>query len=245
MKTPIRCVLAAALAGAISVPAAAQDGGSEWNFTVAPYLLTPSMDGDVAVRGVEAEVDLGPLDIFGNLNIGFMGYFEAAHESGWAVGLDASFMNLDATDDDSLAEADASQGAYSLTVLRRVGPGAEIYAGARLNTIKVDLDFQGPLGLESRSQSKDWIDPLIGARISAPLNERWTFSLTADVGGFGVGSDLAVNVWPALRYNFSPGFGGTIGYRVLYTDYDSGAGAERFVYDVLTAGPTLGLDFRF
>jgi CRP-like cAMP-binding protein len=34
-------------------------------------------------------------------------------------------------------------------------------------------------------------------------------------------------------------------YRVTYVDYASGNGNSRFVYDTVTFGPTLGLEFRF
>ena len=89
------------------------------------------------------------------------------------------------------------------------------------------------------------VDPLVGLRFTTPLGEKWNFQVAGDVGGFGLGSDLAVNVWPMVGYELSPGAQLAFGYRVLYMDYDSGTGADRFEYDVLTHGPVLGAVFDF
>ena len=36
-----------------------------------------------------------------------------------------------------------------------------------------------------------------------------------------------------------------VGYRALDMDYESGSGNDLFRYDVLTAGPQIGVAFRF
>ncbi len=45
----------------------------QWNFTLAPYLIVPWMDGKTAVRGQEADVNVKPSQIFDNLQFGAMG----------------------------------------------------------------------------------------------------------------------------------------------------------------------------
>jgi hypothetical protein len=230
------------LALAVASPAVAHDDG--WHFRLAPYVLAPSMDGDVVLRGREAEVDVAPEDIFSHLNIGFQGYFEA---SNGAVGfaLDAIYIDLDATDDDRLAEVDATQSAITPMVFARVAPHVDLYVGARFNSMGGDADFQGPLGLQTVEQDRTWIDPLIGARFATPIAEKWNFEISGDVGGFGVGSDIAVNVWPMAGYEISDKAQFAFGYRILYTRYDSGAGASLFALDVLTMGPVIGAVLEF
>jgi hypothetical protein len=44
-----------------------------------------------------------------------------------------------------------------------------------------------------------------------------------------------------LQYQMSPKVTLAAGYRVLDIDYDHGSGTDRFVYDVLTHGPVLGI----
>jgi hypothetical protein len=229
------------LAGA-SPALAQQDDG--WRFRIAPYLLAPSMEGDVTLRGRTAEADIGPTDIFSHLNMGFQGYFEARTEN-WGFGLDAIYMNLDANDDARIAEIDMTQLALTPIVFGRVAPGLDLYAGARFNSMGGDLDFHGPLNMATLDQDKSWIDPLVGARFATPLGEKWNFEVAGDVGGFGLGSDIAINAWPMVGYEISDNAQLTFGYRLLYMDYDSGSGAHLFAYDMLTMGPVAGAVIGF
>lgn len=224
--------------------AAAQDGDGDWHFIVAPYLLAPSLTGDITVRGREAEADIGPGDVFSNLNLGFMGYMEA-NNGRWGVGTDIIYSDVDVTDDARIAEVDSTQAVITAVVYYRVAPTVELYGGARYNKVGVDLDFQGPLGLESLSADRSWIDPVVGARFATPIGDRWNFMIAADAGGFGLGSDIALNLWPVVTYEFSDSLSGALGYRLLFTDYDSGSGNRLFEYDILTAGPVAGLMLRF
>ena len=238
----VLAVLAPSLA--CPAPAFAQDETGEWRFRLAPYLMIPTMDGDVDVRGLEAEASVGPEDVFSNLNIGFQGYFEGRTDA-WGIGVDVIYMNLDATDDDRIAEIDVEQLAIAPTVFARVTPELDLYVGARYNSVGANVDFHGPLGLGTFGRDKSWVDPLVGARYATRIGERWTFQISGDVGGFGIGSDIAVNVWPMVGYELSRSAQLTFGYRVLYTDYESGTGTSRFAYDVLSTGPVLGAAFDF
>lgn len=235
---------AAGTALALPAVAQAQDGGDEWRFRIAPYVLVPVMNGDVVVRGNEAEADLGPDDIFSNLNFGFQGFLEARTDS-WGVALDVIYMDLDATDDDRVLDIDVNQSALTAMAFVRATPAVDVYAGVRYNDLGGDIDFQGPLNLPSAEQDRNWIDPLVGLRFATPIGERWNFEISGDIGGFGIGSDLAINVWPMVGYELSSSAQLAFGYRVLYMDYDSGSGANRFEYDVLTQGPVIGVALDF
>jgi hypothetical protein len=233
---------AAGTALLLASPVHAQDG--EWTFRIAPYLLVPSMEGDVTLRGREVETDVGPEDIFSRLNFGFQGYLEASTDT-WGIGLDVIYMNLDATDDDRIVDIDVKQSAYSPTAFVRVSPNIDLYAGVRFNSIGGDADFQGPLGAGTVEQDESWVDPLIGMRFSTPLGEKWNLQISGDVGGVVAGSDIALNIWPMVGYEISDSAQLTFGYRVLYTDYRSGSGAGLFEYDMLTTGPVVGAVFDF
>jgi hypothetical protein len=52
---------------------------------------------------------------------------------------------------------------------------------------------------------------------------------------------LTWNLVATLQYQMSPKVTLAAGYRVLDIDYDHGSGTDRFVYDVLTHGPVLGI----
>ena len=94
-------------------------------------------------------------------------------------------------------------------------------------------------------RTKTWFDPFIGARASVPAGRKWLFLLRADIGGFGVGSNFAWQIYPVVSYRFSNLFGLSVAYRVLSMDYESGNGTDLFKYDVTTFGPEIGLLFHF
>ncbi len=69
------------LVGLVASPAAlAQDStkqADKWQFEITPYFLAASLNGDVGIRGVTADVDMSFSNIWDKLNAGFMAAFEA------------------------------------------------------------------------------------------------------------------------------------------------------------------------
>ena len=100
------------------------DGG--WEFVVAPYFLFPHMSGEVTVRGVSAEADLVPSDIFKRLDFGAMLYVEMANRN-WAIALDGLYMNLGDSGETPVTkrktEIDMQQLAFEVVGLWRVAEG--------------------------------------------------------------------------------------------------------------------------
>lgn len=220
--------------------------GDRWEFLVAPYVLFPYMSGTTTIRGIESEVSANPGDIFSRLQFGAMLYLEARN-SVWAVALDGLYMNLEQTGRLGLTEVGAKQGMVELTGYRRVIPWLEVLAGGRLNVISGEIEALsavGPLPL-TVDRTQTWFDPFIGARASLPAGRKWLFVLRADIGGFGVGSNFAWQIYPIVSYRFSKLFGLAIAYRALSMDYESGSGADLFKYDVTTFGPEIGFLFHF
>ena len=83
---------------------AAQDDAAGWDFVVGPYLLVPHMNGDVTIRGIPVEVDVGPGDIFENLDFGAMLYLEMSNPD-WAITLDGFYADLGAAPSHSSRES--------------------------------------------------------------------------------------------------------------------------------------------
>ncbi len=233
-----------------NVAHAAQDDADGWNFIVAPYLLFPHMSGDVAVRSIPAEVDVGPSDIFDNLDFGAMLFLEMTNPN-WAIKLDGLYMDLGAQGALPLsgraADVGAKQWALEVTGMRRLAPWAEVGIGARINSIKTALFVEAGMVLPEidTSDKHTWVDPLIAARFTIPLENRWSLGVTGDLGGFGIGSSFAWQVRPFAGYRFVNWFELRLAYRVLGMDYETGSGIETFVYDVTTFGPEIGLLFHF
>ncbi|OIQ30785.1 MAG: hypothetical protein BM564_00825 [Bacteroidetes bacterium MedPE-SWsnd-G2] len=224
------------------------DNEDSWNFIIAPYLLSPNIDGDIGLGDVIIDVGVDPNDIFSHLDFGAMLFFEM-NKGNWAITFDGLYMNLGKHGVTPIAlrdiKADISQlelefiGFYSVTDWLDLGIGGRVsvikqglYVGAGLLVDEIDV-----------SGSNTWFDPLIASRASFTANEKWHFRLHTDIGGFGLGSDLAWQVHPALGYQFSPTFEFALGYRWLSMEYDKGSGADYYLYDLIDSG--LELSFRF
>jgi len=238
------------LLAAATSPTLAQSQGTsgkspdEWKFTLAPYLMLPWMNGTTAVRGHEVEVDVGPSQIFKNLQFGAMGYFEA-RKGPWAAGVDAVYMALGTDIARPSANVDFNQGAYTFTGMRRLNDKVDILAGVRWSVLQGKLDFKGPLLLGTFEQTRQWVDPIVGLKLKQRLGGRLSFSMEADIGGFGAGSDFAWQLFPVLGFDLGRRTTLGIGYRVLSLDYTTGNENQQFKYDVVTQAFVLGAAFRF
>jgi hypothetical protein len=230
------------LAAALSAVPAHAEG---WEFSLTPYFMAPAMDGKSAIGPVDINVSASPADIFRNLNWGAMGILEANNgKFGFAV--DLTYMDLEADGPGGRATFSGHQGAYTPMLLARIDPNAEVYVGARINDIGATISGTGPLGnARSVSRSESWVDPVVGIRTNFQLSRTIDLTVMADVGGFGIASDIAVQAWPSFGFRLGNSAKAILGYRAIYTKYETGSGLDSFVYDVLTHGPTLGVQFRF
>lgn len=77
------------------------------------------------------------------------------------------------------------------------------------------------------------------------LSRSVSAGLLGNVGGFGIGSDIAVQIRPMINFSVSPNISIDAGYQFIQMDYESGSGNDRFLYDVTTDGPIIGATFRF
>jgi hypothetical protein len=233
-------------------PTAAQaPAGDSWKITVTPYFMGAGMSGTTAVLGQEVVVDASFSDILDNLQFGAMGLV-VARKGNWGVGGDAIWMALGANGTAPgplgrvTGSADMSQGAFAFYGLRRLGAGADVMFGARVNTLQANLRIDGPLAVRSVDGSKTWVDPIVGVQLHTPENGGpWHAQVYTEIGGFGVGSTFGWQVFPTVGMNIGKRASIEFGYRWLDVDYSSGEDLTLFKYDVLTQGPVLGFGFRF
>ena len=238
------------LASTIATPAVAQDAEKGWDFVVAPYLLAPHMSGEVTVRGISAEIDAGPSDIFSKLDFGAMLYLEMNNPK-WAIGLDGLYMNLGDSGETPLTkrktDIDMQQFALEAKGLWRAAPWAEVGIGGRLNVLDAGLQVAPGTELPGSdvSNSYTWFDPLIVARLMATFDSPWRIGISGDFGGFGIGSDYAWQVGPFVGYRFGSLFELAGAYRALGMKYETGSASDLFVYDMVISGFEIGLLFHF
>lgn len=217
------------------------------------YMVGASLDGTTRVGDVTADVDVSFSDILDNLDTGFM--FAYRGERGpWSVGLDFSFMELEAKGSGlgplggTSARVESDQYIVQLDVGHALSERLGVYGGVRYTELDADVKVVGggPLGgTLQRSINESWADPVIGLRYAAPLGARWLLVAKGDVGGFGVASDFtwAATVFTAFNINEHATL--MLGYRHIDVDYTTGSGANRFDWDVATGGPAAGFAWRF
>jgi hypothetical protein len=120
--------------------------------------------------------------------------------------------------------------------------GIDALAGARFWYARTELDLSaGLLPTQQADESETWIDPLIGARLRISLGHGFSLIGIADIGGFGVGSDLSWEAMGVLGYRFNHWLSAHGGYRHMKVDYENGD----FLYDLELSGPIIGAVFRF
>jgi hypothetical protein len=266
-------MFAFASAGAFAPSVAAEGKPAErgWEFVAAPYLWAISMNGDLTVKGLKADVDASFDDIFDELNFAFMLAYEA-RKGHWGLWGNTIYSNLGNSDVDGpagLAKIDPTINAFwqELGGYYRLGTWSladhpdqktpsvtvDTFFGGRYTYLdtKIDFKFDGPFRSFKNNvdEDKSWVEPLLGVRTIWDLHEGWILTLAGDVGGVAFGSDFAWSATGLIGYQFD--FFGKAnarvfaGYRGLYQDYSDGSGNDKFEWDVTLHGPILGLGIQF
>jgi hypothetical protein len=117
---------------------------------------------------------------------------------------------------------------------------------ARVDQLKTQLSNQVANRVTSQlnrsfSFYDSWVDPVIGLRGRFNLNKVFYLTAESDVGGFGIGSDIAVQEYAALGCQITRNIFSEIGYRYLYDDFRD----TNFLYQLSLHGAqvTVGLKF--
>ena len=239
MKRAATWITLAAFAGTSTFAA----GTTAWTHSLTAYFLGASMDGEVEVRGIPVTVDVPFSDIWSNLEFGAMFNYRAEKDR-LSLNADLIYMGLGGSSPNGLAEIDFDQWMVEGSAGWRLGEAIEVIGGLRYNDLDAKLQTRGPGGLTA-SQGKSWVDPFVGARAIVPLSGSFSLIARGDVGGFGVGSEMAWQVAAYLRYATSNSVSIILGYRCLDMEYEDGEGANRFVYDMTIQGPAFGVTWRF
>jgi hypothetical protein len=230
----------------------------KWNFTIAPYLMFPFMNGSLTVADQTVDVNLNTGDILKRLRWFLMLYFEAKHPK-FSIATDLLYMNLGQGGQLPVSGRSADfkmqQLAAELVVFGQLVEWFELGGGGRVNFVQSGLT--APAGMAPPAQAIDldfrrtWFDPLIAVRFLVPFkNDHWRLALRADVGGFTLGSTYAWQVYPYGGYNFDGindkrVFELGVAFRAIGMKYETGSGPDRFVYDMIIWGPQLGFLFHF
>jgi opacity protein-like surface antigen len=223
---------------------------SPWSVELTPYLWATALHGDLSAGGRSVTVDPSFSDLVKDLDFGAMLLAEVRFDR-WGLLLDGFYSKLS-------KDGETTGAAFSkvevTSQMGMIGPSLEyralrterftldVLGGVRIWFVDTELDFKSGLlpGVDV-DQSKTWVDPTIGFRLGANLTPRLSIQALGDVGGFGAGSDLTWQAFAGIRYQFTPRWSVTGGYRALGVDFKRGG----FELDTILHGPVAGIGFRF
>jgi hypothetical protein len=247
---------------AYTAPASAQsteptDTGDRWVTRMAPYVWATALDGNATIKGIESDVDVSFGDILEDLSLAGM-LLADIQKGRFGVAVNTVYARLTPENNVGPFEIKTTSDLLQLGVApyyrvldwtyRTSSSGkpmrlvVEPEAGFRFTYLRAELDVRH--GGPTVDESESWVDPLVGSRFGIDLADNWNLTAEGNVGGFGVGSDLAWNVQGFVGYKTSLfGLPTTLaaGYRALHQDYDH----NDFKWDVTMYGPVVGAVLRF
>ena len=112
------------------------------------------------------------------------------------------------------------------------------------------LHLERSFGLAvARADAIQWVDPVIGFRVRHQFTPRHEIAVRGDIGGFGLGSQIAWQAVAVYSYAWQLDNGqhlaALLGFRALSMNYSSGSGADAFAINEVMYGPIIGLSYRF
>jgi hypothetical protein len=227
---------------------------SKWSFLVEPYLMIPNMSGNVGLGDLpDVSIDASSGDIFSKLKMGAMLNLEASNDK-WTIATDFIYMDLkqDVKTGTVINSGDvtAKQFAWEIAGLKRLTPWLELGLGGILNSVNSGVNINlnaigGGTNNKAKELTQTWFDPMLVARVKNKPGQKFIYQLRGEIGGFGIGSDLAWQIQAYAGYRFSKLFQVTGGYRVISLDYTTGSGESRFMYNIDTFGPVVRFGFNF
>lgn len=243
---------------------------SKWEFIVVPYLWMTGIDGDVTVKGREADVDVSFDEILDDLDIALLSNF-IAKKGRWEFFVQPNYMKLSSEGDVDRsaltidADVDTEMLILEFGTFYKLGTwgdrfpvSLDILGGGRYwhfdNEIDLDIDISLP-SIDKDIQrdkdvdaEKDLIDPFIGLRVSTAVTKRVRFDVRGDIGGFDISDDTSDLSWQAIglfEYDLSKRIILGAGYRTLDIRYETGSGNDKNGINATIHGPVLGVGIRF
>lgn len=227
----------------------AADSDDQLHVNATLYLWLAGIHGDVGAPAAQASVHASPADVLSKFRFGILAESDlrwkrviAPIDIIWLrLGDDKALTNIgqgDTTADVRLGEVIFTP-KIGYRLVDREKFKFDALTGFRYWHVGPKLTFNPSRLGRDFSTSLNWVDPLVGGRITADLSPKVKMVIAGDVGGWGTGSQLEYQLVGALGYQFKPKYALQFGYRYTDVNYRSFTA----VYDVAMSGAFIGFTF--
>ena len=247
MRRSIVCILFLIAFGSAGARNEAHAQGVQFSAQAAWWLT--GVNGDVRLAQIPYKVDVGigsgdvkyGVDVRGELDWG-----------DWAAAVDLSFLGVETP----VSFVHPSIGSVAgdlnydlfmgeLIALRSVAgqpEGLEVIFGFRFSSLDTDVAYMGTDESGGALEELKWFDPIFGVRASSPEDRDLFGTFRADIGGFGIGSNLTFNAVAKGGYRVSRVLSLEAAVKFMSVDYEGDeVGFDAFLYDVNHFGFLFGV----
>ncbi|MHA3976674.1 outer membrane beta-barrel protein [Halovulum sp. GXIMD14794] len=243
-----KAALAIALCG-LAAPASAQD---DWEFTFSLYGWFTGINSELETPRGTVNSNISFSDVWDSLDIALFTAAEA-RRGRWSGVVDVIYSELtsfSSTGFPTYSEAKVSSdmavigGFATYRAIEQPNVSVDVLGGFRYYNVDIGLGLRGDGAPDlDTSRGDQWVDPVIGARVRAPIGDSWFVNGFADIGGFGIGdaSDLSWQIYGGAGYEINETWVLQGGYRYLSIDREfDNADTKLELYGLL-----LGVSARF
>lgn len=232
-----------------ALPASAQE---DWEYTFTLYGWLTGLGTELETPRGTVDGSMSFSDVWDSLDIAVFTAAEA-RRGRWSGVIDVIYSELTSfsgTGFPTYSEAKVSTdmtiiGGYATyRAVEKPNVKVDVVGGFRYYDVDIGVSLRGDgvADLDS-SRGDQWVDPVIGARVRAPIGDKWFLNGFADIGGFGIGdaSNLSWQAYAGAGYEINETWALQGGYRYMSIDRDfENADAKLELYGLL-----LGVSARF
>ncbi len=223
----------------------AAEEADSWQIQFQPYVWALGNEVRIATTDYDRSDSTGFIDaLLNQYQYGFL-WTTTARKGRWGVYMDGHIVRLkdEAKELGLPYTSDIWQAMFEGSIMYHHGDDstfAEVFAGGRYFLMNSDVDVTL---VGSFNDNFEWVEPLVGGRLSHQLGKKegWRAEVAADIGGFGVGSDLTWQASGALHYAISERHTLSMGYRHIDIEYRD----QDYRYESEMSGPFIGLGLKF
>ncbi len=241
---------------------AAEAPEDKWQFGVIVPIWAPGIDGDVTVRGVESDIDVGFDDLADHLDASFaLGLEARRNKFGLFAGVGYMKFSADGnafrgTEVEAEMKFLIADAGMSYCLVKTAGEHPfilEATAGIRYWAIENELEFRvvtpsGGTAVVNIDNKTELLDPVFGLRASQYLSPKWHLDFQGDVGGFGISDNTSDLTWSAaglVSYDAARWCTLSAGYKALSVDTSDGSGTREKGANIVMHGLLLTAKLTF